>query len=298
MSVVRVVDVHRVTQTRCKVVGRGHIAACEQPTGQDAQPPRDWIAPCPMLGRQMDDMLRGRITQACASLHAALQGLGAVWNVTPVGDEPADRQAPGGLEMINHPSIARHRRQWLHDVREMSGPIRTGAGLPKMPHELARRDDAGGQERAHPMADVLVLALFRCARLHRLGGVRAWYNLQPGLFVGADHDAPWLGETERRDRELTEVVRFGFAVGSVAIAPVHTPMRREVGRLQDTPQTGATHGPQSMLGECGDPIVETPSGGRTRIRGRFLGRHRQHIHPLRGGKSAADDPSAAHLAGR
>jgi len=122
--------------------------------------------------------------------------------------------------------------------------------------------------------------------------------LHTGLFVGADHDAPLLVETERLDIELTDVVRFGLEVGIVAIEPVHTPMRLEVGLLQDTPQTGATHGPQSMLGECGDQIVETPSGGRTMIRGRFLGRYGEHIHPLRGGKSAAADPSAAHLAGR
>jgi hypothetical protein len=226
-----------------------------------------------MLGRKMEDMLMGRIAQERASLHAALQSLGAVWNVTPLGDEPADRKAPVGMKIIHHPIIALHRRQLLHDVCEMGGPIRTGAGLPKMPHELARRDDEGGQERACPMADVLVLAFFRLARLHRLGRVRALENLPPSLFVGADHDTPLLGETERLDIELTHVVRFGFEVGIVAIEPVHTPMRLEVGLLQDTPQTGATHGPQAMLGECGDQIVETPSGGRTMIRGRFLGRY-------------------------
>ncbi len=126
-----------------------------------------------MLGRKMEDMLMGRIAQERASLHAALQSLGAVWNVTPLGDEPADRKAPVGIKIIHHPIIALHRRQLLHDVCEMGGPIRTGAGLPKMPHELARRDDEGGQERACPMADVLVLAFFRFARLHRLGRVRA-----------------------------------------------------------------------------------------------------------------------------
>jgi hypothetical protein len=226
-----------------------------------------------MLGRKVEDLLMGRIAQERTALHAALQGLGAVWDVTPVGDEPADRQAPVGLEMINHPIIALHRRQLLHDVHEMGSPIRPGAGLPKMPYELARRDDEGGQERAHPMADGLVRALFRFARLHRLGGGRALEHLPTGLVVGADHDAPLLGETERLDRELTDVMRFGLAVGIVALEPGHTPMRLEVGLLQETLQTGATHGPQSMLGECGDQIVETPSGGRTMIRDRFLGRY-------------------------
>src|SRR5690349_13707447 len=126
-----------------------------------------------MLGRKMEDMLMGRIAQECAALHAALQGLGAVGHVTPLGDEPTDLKAPVGIEIINHPIIALHRRQLLHDVREMSGPIRTGSCLSEIPYKLARWDDEGSQERAYTVADVLVLALFRFARLYRLGGGRA-----------------------------------------------------------------------------------------------------------------------------
>ena len=188
-----------------------------------------------MLGRKVEDMLMGRIAQECAALHAAPQSLRAVGNVTPLSAAPADLKAPVGIESINHPIIALHRRELLDDVREMGGPIRTGARLAEMPHELARRDDAGGQQRAHPMADVLVLALFWFTRLHRLGGVRALYNVPTGLCVGADHDTPLLGETERLDIELADIVRFGFAVGIVAMQPVHTPMRLEIGLLQETP---------------------------------------------------------------
>src|SRR5207247_9532298 len=122
-----------------------------------------------MLGRKVEDMLMGRIAQERTALHAALQGLGVVWDVTPVGDEPADRKAPVGIEIINHPIIALHRRQLLHDVHEMGGPIRTGAGMPKIPYELARRDDPRGHECGHPMAAVLVLALVVLALLHRSG---------------------------------------------------------------------------------------------------------------------------------
>jgi hypothetical protein len=126
-----------------------------------------------MLRRNVEDVLMGRIVQEHTSLPAALQGLGAGGDVTPVGDEPADRKAPVGLEIIAHPILALHRRQLLHDMREMGGPIPTGAGLPEIPHELARRDDQGGQERARTMADVRVLALCRFTRLPRLGRVRA-----------------------------------------------------------------------------------------------------------------------------
>jgi hypothetical protein len=67
-------------------------------------------------------------------------------------------------------------------------------------------------------------------------------------------------------------VRFGVEVGIVAVAPVDTPVRFEVGLLQHTPETRATHGPQAMLREGGDQIIETPTGGWTMGGGWFLGR--------------------------
>ena len=45
MRVVGVVDVHKVTQTHCEIVGRGKIAAFEKTTGQDAKPQLDLIEP-------------------------------------------------------------------------------------------------------------------------------------------------------------------------------------------------------------------------------------------------------------
>ena len=174
MRVVGVVDVHKVTQTRFKIVGRGKITALEKPTGQHAQPQLDLIEPGPMRGRQVEAMLMGRIAQEGAALHAAPPSLRAGGHMTPWRDALADLKAPVRLEMIDHPIIALHRRELLDDVREMGGPLLTGARLAEMPHQLARRDDAGGQERAHPRADVLVLALFWLTRWHRLGGVRAW----------------------------------------------------------------------------------------------------------------------------
>jgi hypothetical protein len=45
MGVVGVVDFHKVTQTRFKIVGRGKITACEKTTGQNAKPQLDLIEP-------------------------------------------------------------------------------------------------------------------------------------------------------------------------------------------------------------------------------------------------------------
>jgi hypothetical protein len=82
------------------------------------------------------------------------------------------------------------------------------------------------------------------------------------------------------DIELTDGVRFGVAIGIMALAPVYTPMRFEVGILQNTPEACATHGPQAMLGESGDQVIKTPTGGWTVGGDGFLGRQRQHSDPL------------------
>ena len=92
------------------------------------------------------------------------------------------------------------------------------------------------------MADILVLTFFWLARLHWLGGRAAWQNLPPCFFIGADDEAALLGEAQRLVIELTDILRLGLEVWSVAVEPVHAPLRLEVGLLQDTPDAGATQG--------------------------------------------------------
>ena len=79
-----------------------------------------------MLRRKVEDMRMGRIAQERAALHAAPQGLRAVGDMTPCGDESADLQAPVGIESVHHPIIALHRRQLLYDMGKMGSPIHTG----------------------------------------------------------------------------------------------------------------------------------------------------------------------------
>jgi len=127
--------------------------------------------------------------------------------------------------------------------------------------------------------------------------VRTLENLHPRFFIGTDDEAPLLEETECLHIELTDIVRLGIEVGIMAVEPVHAPMRFEVGLLKEAPEAGATHGLRPRaLPEGSDQIIQTPPGCGTMICSGFLGGHRQHIDPIRGGKSAAGDPSAAHLA--
>ena len=145
MSVIGVVDLKIVRQARVKILGRSVIAALEKTPRQDAKPQLHLIEPGAMLGRKVKDMLMGRIAEERTPLGASMQGLRDKGDRTPLGHETADLEAPVGIEIIDHPIIALHRGQLLHDVPQMGGPIHTGAGLPEMPHKLARRDDEGGQ---------------------------------------------------------------------------------------------------------------------------------------------------------
>ena len=134
-------------------------------------------------------------------------------------------------------------------------------------------------------------------RLCQVGGGRALEHWPAGLVVGAEDSAPWFVETVRLVITLTESVCLGVAGWIGALEPGHAPMRLAVGILQEPPQTGATHGPPPRLVESRAPIGQPPPSGRTRLRGRFPGRHRQHSHALSGGKSAAGAPGVAHPAG-
>src|SRR3954471_5569655 len=98
-----------------------------------------------MLGGKVENMLMGWIAQKRAALYAALQRLGTIRHVTPLGDELADGETPVGIEVIDDPIVTCHRRQLLHDVGQMGGPIRTGAGLPEIPDEMARWHHKRGQ---------------------------------------------------------------------------------------------------------------------------------------------------------
>src|SRR4051812_37235056 len=121
-------------------------------------------------------MLMGRIAQERPALYAAAQRLGEVRDVTPLGHEPADFKAPMGIEIVDDPIVPLHRGKLVHNVAQMSGPIRTGTGLTEIPHKLPRGDHERGQQRAHTMADVLILALFRFPWLHRGSGVGTFWK--------------------------------------------------------------------------------------------------------------------------
>ena len=100
MGVMSVIDLKIVIQTGFEILGGTEIAALQQPTGQDTQPQLHLVEPRAMFRRKVEHMLMVRITQEGTPLYPAAQILGNTGHVAPLGDQPADLQAPVGIEII------------------------------------------------------------------------------------------------------------------------------------------------------------------------------------------------------
>jgi len=153
------------------------------------------------------------------------------------------------------------------------------------------------RQAAHTMAAIGVLAVFGLARWPRRGGKAALPPLQARFFSSAEDAAAFVGEAPRLERKRTDRLRLGLTVRSVAVEPVHAPVRLEGGLLQHAPEARATPALRPLLPACGDQVVQPPPGGRAMICGWVLGRHRQDRDARRGGKCAAGAPRAGHPAG-
>ena len=247
-----VVDFKIVRQARCTILGRIEITAFEKTPRQDAQPPCHLVEPCAVFGGQVEDMLLGRITQEGTPLHPAVPVLRHTGHVAPLGDQPADREAPVGMEMIHHPVVALHSGEWLDDVGQRRGAVLTGARLAQMPHDVTRGDDQRGHHGTHPMPDGLVLAFFRCARCQGLCGVCALPYLPAGLCIAAHDHTVLRKKASGVEGEETPGVRFGLAVWVVAVEPRDTPVGFEVRVIQQAPETRTTHRPGAPLRKGGD----------------------------------------------
>jgi len=88
------------------------------------------------------DRLMGRIAQESTPLPTAVEVLRYTGHVAPLGHQPADREAPVGLEIIHDPVVALHSRELLEDMGPMRGEVLPGAWRTQMPDDLARGNDA------------------------------------------------------------------------------------------------------------------------------------------------------------
>ena len=292
-----VVALERVRQAGCTSVGRIDIASFENTTGQDAQPQLHLVEPGALCGRTMADMLRGRSTQERSPLPTAAQVLGHHGHLAPPSAQPAALQAPGGLELLPHPVVTRHRGQWVDDGGPLGGHIAPGTRLAQMPHDVTGGHAARGHHRPHPLPDVVMLALLRLARCPGRCGVLAWQHRPAGLCIGAQDHTLRCKEAVGVEGEATNSRRFGLTIWGVAVEPLDTALGCEVRLSQHTPETRPTHGPEAPWLAGSAQVVKAPARGLAVVCRGCPGGHRQHSQTRCGGKSAAADPSAAHLAG-
>jgi hypothetical protein len=91
-----------------------------------------------MVGRKVQDMLMAWVAQQCPALPTSTQVLGHKRHLAPLGHHSADVETPGGVEVLDPPVVTCHLGSLLDDMRQMSGKIAPGTGLPQMPYDLTR----------------------------------------------------------------------------------------------------------------------------------------------------------------
>jgi hypothetical protein len=271
-----VIDLHVVSQTSGKSVGRLAIATVEKPPGQDAEPQLDLVEPGAVFRRKMAHMSMTRIAQEGPALHASTQVFGPIRDITPLRHEAPDLEAPMGMKIIHAPSVAPHRGQLGHNMRSMGGKISPGTGRPDIPHDLPCRDHKRSDQGSDTMSAIRGLAFLGFPRDQRLGRVLAWQNLPAGLFIWTNDHAVVSQEVEGLAVHGTEHLRFRLKVRVVAVEPRDTARGFKVRLVQNAPDARATHGLAAILLEGGHQVVKAPARGGAVVRRGFPGGHRHH----------------------
>ncbi len=289
-----VVQIRR--QAAEEFLGGGKVATLEEATSQGAEPQLNLVEPRAVLGREVKHVLVCRVGQEGTPLAAGTQVFFVEGQAVESGHEFANVQTPMRVQVVENPMKSYWFGELCGDMGQMGGEIQAGAGNADVPHDLARGHDEGGDQAARAMTDVFVFTFFGFARLDRNGGIFPLEDLHARLFVAADGQLAVLIQDGSLDVQLADVSRFGVEVGIVAVEPIDTAMRLQVGGLQDPPNRGARHG---LLGvavdQLGGEIVEAPLTGDAIMLGRRAGGQREDFELFIGGKSSVADRTAEHL---
>jgi hypothetical protein len=253
------------------------------------------------MGRgEMEHMLVGRVCQKGSPLYSCLQDRRFERDVAQLSDDTADFQAPVGIEVIQHPLKALDLRKPPGHMIQVCRKVHTGPGRSQVANEFTRRYDERGDQSACPISNVVLLTSLGLAGHSRLGGVGAAQCLHSRLFITANQQSTLLVHRGSLDVQPANLLSLGVEVRVVAVEPVNTPVRFQIGLFKNPPDRRATHGQvmSSPVDQGGGQVIKRPPGGGTTLLvGRAAGQ-RDHIEPYRGGKIAAVDPTEADLAGR
>src|SRR5258706_11234449 len=120
-------------------------------------------------------------------------------------------------------------------------------------------------------------------------------NLHARLLVHTDDQASLFVKAQGVPIQGTEVSGLGLERRIMAIQPVDTPMRFQVGLVEHPPEGGAAHRPgPGVVAEDRRQVINAPSCRWAVVVCRGTRRKRQDNNALRGGKSAAADRTVAH----
>ena len=182
---------------------------------------------------------------------------------------------------------------------QMGSEIQAGACYAQVPHDLARGHDERSDQATRAVANVLMLAFFGFAGLDRNRGMLALEDLHAGLFVGADDQLAVLIQDGSLDVELADVLRLGVEVGIVAVEPIDTAVRLQVGLVEDAPDGRAMHRFVGVpIDQDSSKIVEAPLTGDAIMFARLAGGQGDDFQLFVGGKSSVADRNAEHLEGQ
>lgn len=262
MGVVGVVVFEIGGQTLLEFRCRCEFATVQKTTLQDAKPQLDLIQPGTMFWREVKHMFVRRIRQERSSIGSTLKRFGVKGNLTPLGNELANVQAPVCVQVVDDPVILFHRRESRHGMTQMRYKVLTRSCLTEGPRDWACRYGKRVDQHTSTVADVLVLAAFSNAGNNRLGGVFTLENLHARFLIAANDQPALLIELRRGDVQLADISRLLVKVGIMAVEPILTLVRLQVGLFQDSPDRRATHrfGMVLIQNRSGD-VVQTPASG-------------------------------------
>ena len=216
---------------------------------------------------EMEHMLVGWVRQKGSPLFACLQDRRFERDVAQLSDDTADFQAPVGIEVIQHPVKALDLRELPGHVIQVCRKVHTGSSRSQVANEFTSRYDKRGDQSACPISDVILLTSLGLAGHSRLCGVRTTQCLHPRLFITANHQSTLLVHHGSLDVQLANLLSLGVEVGVVAVEPVNTAVRFQVGLVKNPPDRRPTHGQVMSIpvDQGGSEVIQRPTGGGTTL---------------------------------
>src|SRR5208283_2174720 len=149
-------------------------------------------------------------------------------------------------------------------VTQVCRKVHTGPSRSEVANEFTSRYDKRGDQSACPISDVVLLTSLGLAGHSRLCRVGTAQCLHSRLFITANHQSTLLVHHGSLDIQLANLLSLGLEVGVVAVEPVNTAVRFQVGLVKNPPDRRATHGQVMSIpvDQGGGQVIPAPTEWR------------------------------------